>query len=121
VEKPILSTSKGNESNIKSTMVKFFDSLGIVHQKFAIPGQTSALLVRVFTMYKRAKPPREFETIMKPGLVHSTRQCTGAHFSQCSHYKHGCDPPSSLISSFGHLCLLLVSKNKITAMRALFP
>lgn len=61
--------SKGNESNIKSMLVKFFDCWGIAHQKFVIPGQTAALLVGVFIMYERARPPKESETLMEPGMV----------------------------------------------------
>jgi len=51
---------------------KFFDCWGIAHQKFVVPGQTAALLVGVFTMYERARPPKESETLMEPGMVYSS-------------------------------------------------
>ena len=58
--------------NMKSMLVKFFDCWGTVHQKFVIPGQTAALLVGVFTMYERARPSEESETLMGRGMVYSS-------------------------------------------------
>jgi len=34
--------------------------------------QLAALLVGVFTMYERARPPKESETLMEPGMVYSS-------------------------------------------------
>jgi hypothetical protein len=34
--------------------------------------QLAALLVGVFTMYERARPPKESEMLMEPGMVYSS-------------------------------------------------
>jgi hypothetical protein len=123
---PSLKKVRQVRSNNKSKLVTFLDCEGIVHQEFVPLVQTvNQHYYRDFCIVWGSKPAKNIRNNgrIRIGLF-TMIMSRHTLLCQCSSFccqKHGCGPPPSLLTWYGPMWLLLVSKNEITAKRVSFP